>query len=158
MAQMKLTAPMSPADALDSGAADRRRHRRHELAGGGQGVVVERRTTGDAYTPIGYVADLSAGGVRIVLAGDAGADIAPGDRVDVRLSLPDHAGLRPFVRLANSEPTDAEFSGEWTGSFKVCRRADLSESGIQLGGTFEGMADLDRGMLGLYLSVHPLAA
>ncbi len=157
---MKLTAPLSPLDSARVAAAaacERRRHRRHELAGGGQGVIVERQTDA-GYEPIGHVLDLSAGGVRLILDGTAGDDIRPGETVPVRLSLPDHAGLRPFVRLADSTPDDAEFSGEWIGAFKVARRADLGEAGIQLGGCFEGMAELDRGMLGLYLSIHPLAA
>ncbi len=130
-------------------AQDRRRHRRHELSHPTNlsGIQCD---FGDNIT--GGVVDLSAGGVRIRTADDT---IRPGTNVEVRLSLPQHAGISPFVRLAGAQP---EPSCEWSGTFEVARRVERTDGTFDLGGTLLNMTPVDRGMLGLYLSIHPLAA
>ena len=121
MPLMKLTEEFTPADLAPRPrpASERRRHRRHELAT--TGVDVEHAgETGDSGGLIGPIVDLSAGGVR-VRTNDAG--IVPGQTLDVRLTLPPHAGIQPFVKLAGGDE-DAEPACEWTGRLEVLRRVD----------------------------------
>ena len=136
---------------IDRRRNDRRAHRRHEVAG--PKVIVER--VGEAGTShIGTIGDLSAAGVRIFAAGDLG--IRPGETIDIRLALPEHAGISPFIRLAGQ--TQPEPAYEWVGQLEVLRCVDRGEHGTELGGRLIDMTAADRGMLGLYLSIQPLAA
>lgn len=132
---------------------ERREHRRHELST--PTVHVERigtdSTQGDF---VGTIVDLSAGGVRLRTSADAAADVQPGQMIDVRLSLPEHAGISPFIQLAG----EARPTCEWVGRIEVLRRIDLGGGEIDVGGRLVGMTSIDRGMLGLYLSIQPLAA
>ena len=133
------------------GPAERRRHRRHELLE--PQVVVERfdPATGQGQ-PLGEIGDISAGGVR-VRTGDP--TLKPGQTVAIRLRLPSHAGIAPFVTSAGAslKPTC-----EWTGHLAVLRRVERADGTIDLGGRLLGMDEAVRGMLGLYLSIQPLAA
>ena len=135
---------------------DRRRHRRHELASPASTSTTEGvtlRIAVDEHTEtVGSVVDLSAGGIR-VRVGDG--SVQPGESFHVRLSLPPHAGIRPFVRLAGSEPQP---SCDWEGRLEVARRIERADGSFELGGRLIDMTPVDRGMLGLYLSIHPLAA
>ena len=128
--------------------SERRRHRRHTLAG--TRVLVEVVADDGSITARGEIVDLSAGGVRVRTED---VSIAPGETVNVRLSLPEHAGIRPFS--AGGEPTP---SCEWAGKLSVLRRIERGPGRFELGGRLLDMGDLDRGMLGLYLSIQPLAA
>ncbi len=140
-----------PMSRIERRAADRREHRRHELAG--PRVLVERLND-DGCARIGSIVDLSAGGVKLFTATDTG--VHPGETIDVRLALPQHAGISPFVRLADD--TVAEPACEWIGRLEVLRRVDRRDGSVELGGKLIGMTAVDRGMLGLYLSIQPLAA
>lgn len=133
--------------------SDRRRHRRHSIAidpardAGRIGVCFEAGSE-----PTGSVVDLSAGGVRILTTDDS---IRPGHDVEVSLVLPPHAGIQPFIRLAGTAP---EPTCEWRGTLKVLRRIEREDGCFELGGQLVDMTAVDRGMLGLYLSIQPLAA
>ena len=130
---------------------ERRAHRRHELAA--SAVAVHRPgVDGKPGDFVGVILDLSAGGVRIRTG--VGSDIKPGETIAVELNLPEHAGIRPFIRLAGS----AEPACEWDGQLEVLRRIENADGSFDLGGRLLGMSDNDRGMLGLYLSIQPLAA
>ena len=134
-------------------AADRRRFRRHDLcqpqllldrwdeAGGGVGPAV------------GEIVDLSASGVRVRTAD---ASIRPGQTLPIRLSLPKHAGITPFVRAAAAG--ELRPACEWTGALCVLRRVERLDGSLELGGRLVGMDEAVRGMLSLYLSIQPLAA
>ncbi len=130
---------------------ERRRFRRHELVG--PQVSVERWDTASASgQAMGEVIDLSAGGVRI-RTGDP--TIQPGQTIQIRLSLPRHAGISPFVSYAGEA---IQPSCEWVGRFAILRRLERADGTIDLGGRLIGMDEPTRGMLGLYLSIQPLAA
>lgn len=132
---------------------ERREHRRHELST--PMVMIERiGTNGVKGGFVGTIADLSAGGVRLRTSAGAAEDVAPGQTIDVRLSLPEHAGISPFIQLAG----DARPTCEWVGRLEVLRRTDLPGGEVDIGGRLLGMTSVDRGMLGLYLSIQPLAA
>ena len=134
-------------------AGDRRRYRRHGMTS--KHVVVHRfdPATG-AGEAIGEITDLSAGGVGLRTADRT---IAPGATLRVRLALPSYAGICPFI-------TDRRAGGgirpstEWVGWLKVVRVGDPDNGLVELGGKLLEMDDIDRGMLGLYLSTQPLAA
>ncbi len=127
--------------------ADRRRHRRHHTAFPAIAAPVAATEA-----VLGEILDLSSGGLRLVTR-DASAK--PGDVTEVRLTLPPHAGIQPFIRLADDQP---EPSCAWQGRFEVARRVDRGDGTFELGGKFCDMTPVDRGMLGLYLSTQPLAA
>jgi hypothetical protein len=130
---------------------ERREHRRHDLDG--QGIGVERW---DAHRnnskPLGRLVDLSAGGVRIRARG---AQVKPDQQIRVRLQLPAYAGISPFVAPSNA---GLQPKGEWVGWMTVCRVQQLGEDQVELCGRLVDMDEMDRGMLGLYLSTQPLAA
>lgn len=140
------TAVPTPKSRLD----DRRSHRRHAPAA--TGVKVAR--TDFERDDWGHVVDLSAGGCQLRTNDPT---IRPGDRLEVRLSLPDYAGIRPFTRRADG--TAIEPTSEWTGTIEIARRTpNTDDAGYTLGGRLIDMAPVDRGLLGLYLSTQPLAA
>jgi hypothetical protein len=142
-------APLRIQDA--PGFPERRRWRRHELLG--PQVIVERWDSARSQAvPLGEIVDLSAGGVRI-RTGDP--TIAPGEVIQIRLSLPSHAGICPFVSYAGMA---LQPSCEWVGRLAVQRRLERDDGTIDLGGRLLGMDESTRGMLGLYLSIQPLAA
>lgn len=143
--------PLVPIERRASDRINRRQHRRHELAG--PRVLVERITDVKSQQ-IGSIVDLSASGVKLITATDTGVE--PGETIDVRLALPPHAGISPFVRLADE--TMAEPACDWVGRLEVLRRVDRRDGSVELGGKLIGMTAVDRGMLGLYLSIQPLAA
>lgn len=130
---------------------ERREFRRHELAE--TLVIVERfdPITEEA-SAIGEISDLSAGGVRIH-TGDP--TVRPGQMLCIRLRLPSHAGITPFVRLAGE---DLAPTCEWVGTLSALRRIERADGSFDIGGRLLGMDDVTRGMLGLYLSIQPLAA
>ena len=135
----------------DDSPRERRRFRRHELIG--PHVTVERWDPAtECGVPLGEIMDLSAGGVR-VRTGDP--TVAPGQTIQIRLRLPSHAGITPFVSYAGEA---IQPSCEWVGHFAILRRLEREDGTIDLGGRLLGMDDSARGMLGLYLSIQPLAA
>src|SRR5438552_1394512 len=93
-------------------AAERRRHRRHDLER--QEILVERwdgaRQTSQ---PFGKLIDISAGGVKLRTAKRA---VRSDNQVRVRLELPDYAGICPFIDTTSNEPRPKR---EWIGWMSV---------------------------------------
>lgn len=134
-------------------STDRRAHRRHDLDR--RGITVSRWDgTSRSPQPFGVLVDLSAGGIRVRTA-DAVIPVADG-RIRVRLELPAYAGICPFIDTTGAKPRPTR---EWVGWMTVARTRAIAGTGeTEVAGRLIGMADADRGMLGLYLSTQPLAA
>jgi hypothetical protein len=141
--KMKLT--------IEPSGAERREHRRHDLEMAG--INVDRwdgsKRSGKAF---GQLVDLSAGGVRIRTSQ---TDVKPDNQIRVRIELPSYAGISPFVDTTkkNMEP-----KREWVGWMAVARVNKVDGKTVDVAGRLVDMDEMDRGMLGLYLSTQPLAA
>jgi hypothetical protein len=137
---------------------ERRKHRRHDLED--LDLPVERHqvpgdeTAGPAVAGggiLGTVIDLSAGGIRIKARK---ALVGAGAQVRVKLDLPNFAGICPFIDHEN----DHKPTTQWTGWMHVTRVARRPDGQFDVAGRLMDMNDVDRGMLGLYLSTQPMAA
>jgi len=152
----------SSSDTQPSGR-ERRAFRRHDLEQ--QGIAIDRWSGGASKRraaavaekdTLGQIVDLSAGGVRIrTRDGEASFNIQPDQQVRVRIELPAYAGICPFVDTSTGQPEPRK---EWTGWMAVARVTDLGNGEHEVAGRLVDMEELDRGMLGLYLSTQPLAA
>jgi hypothetical protein len=135
---------------IEGEGAERREHRRHDMAH--QEIVIDRwdgaRRAGQ---PFGQIVDLSAGGVRIRT--DA-TNVRPDQQVRVRIELPAYAGIAPFIDTTQKEMQPKR---EWVGWMAVARVMKV-DAGVEVAGRLVDMDDMDRSMLGLYLSTQPLAA
>jgi hypothetical protein len=100
----------------------------------------------------GQIVDLSAGGVRIRTTQ---ANLRTDTQVRVRLDLPPYAGICPFIDTTSGQPRPKR---EWTGWMTVARIRPLPGGACEVAGRLVDMEEIDRGMLGLYLSTQPLAA
>src|ERR1700722_4858586 len=117
------------------------------------GIAVERwdgrKRTGK---PLGKIMDISAGGVRVR------TEAAPGIRADqqirVRLELPTYAGNSPFIQSGQS---GAQGKHDWVGWMTISRVSPKDGNECDVAGRLVDMDEMDRGMLGLYLSTQPLA-
>lgn len=133
--------------------AERRQYRRHDLEHRGLPVqrwagAVPQRDGGT----LGVLVDLSAGGARIRTTDRT---IRPESHIRIRLELPEYAGISPFVSTDGEEPAPRR---EWIGWMNVRRVAECADGHLEVAGPLEDMDDMDRGMLGLYLSTQPMAA
>jgi hypothetical protein len=130
---------------------ERREHRRHDLEM--QGIQIDRwdgnRRVAKSF---GKVVDLSASGLRIRTEQ---RDIRADHQIRVRIELPAFAGICPFVDTTGANP---EPKREWIGWMAVNRVKPLDSSHTEVAGRLVDMDEMDRGMLGLYLSTQPLAA
>jgi len=137
--------------AVEPNGSERREHRRHDLEQ--QGISIDRwdgaRRGGETF---GQIVDLSAGGVRIRTEG--AANIRPDQQVRVRIELPVYAGISPFIDASSK---DLQPKREWVGWMAVAR-VNKHNEGTDIAGRLVDMDEMDRGMLGLYLSTQPLAA
>ena len=131
-------------------ARDRREFRRHDLEQ--RGIAVERWDGRRGADVIGSIVDISAGGLRIRTR-ERG--IRVDHQVRVRLELPPFAGICPFIDTAAGNPAPKQ---EWVGWMAVCRVIDVGGGEVEVAGRLLDMEEMDRGMLGLYLSTQPLAA
>ena len=132
-------------------AGERRRHRRHDLEQ--QGITVERWDGArQAAEPFGQLIDISAAGVRLRTSS---ASVRTDNQVRVRLSLPAFAGICPFIDTSSDEPRPKR---EWTGWMSINRVQKTPTGEYDVAGSLVDMEEMDRGMLGLYLSTQPLAA
>jgi hypothetical protein len=134
-----------------SSGPERRNHRRYDL--GGQSLNVNRwdgrrRESED----LGYLLDISAGGARLRTNQ---SNIRADQHIRVRLEMPSYAGICPFIDTTGREPKP---KNEWVGWLAVSRVKKLAEQQFEVAGRLLDMDDMDRGMLGLYLSTQPLAA
>ncbi len=129
---------------------ERRAHRRHDMQQ--QTIPVERwDVRSKAGTVVGQVVDMSSGGMRIRTQTPVRAD----QQIRLRLKLPSYAGISPFIDTSTGA---ARPKNEWIGWMAVSRVSKVDDKHYELGGRLIEMDDLDRGMLGLYLSTQPLAA
>jgi hypothetical protein len=148
---MSLAARESDQSSLDSETgAERREHRRHDMET--QEITVDRWEGGrHAGKNFGKIVDISAGGLRIRTSQE---NVQPDHQIRVRMELPAYAGISPFVtRGSGISPKN-----EWTGWMTVARVAKVSKNEYDVCGRLMDMDEIDRGMLGLYLSTQPLAA
>ncbi len=135
----------------DDAFNEKREHRRYDL--GGQTLAVNKWDSRKrAAEPLGYLMDLSASGVRVRM--DA-SDVKPDSQIRVRLELPTYAGISPFIDTNAEEPQP---KSEWVGWLAVSRVMKIGEKQVDVAGRLVDMDEMDRGMLGLYLSTQPLAA
>jgi hypothetical protein len=134
-----------------TGASVRREHRRHDVET--RGIAVERwdtrRRGGEMF---GDVVDISAGGVRIRTQQK---NVRPDQQIRLRLELPNYAGICPFVDTSGEAPRP---KNEWVGWLSVARVRDVDDKRVEVAGRLIDMDEMDRGMLGLYLSTQPMAA
>jgi hypothetical protein len=130
---------------------ERRKHRRHDLEL--FDLPVERVTAeeGTMTAPLGTVVDLSAGGIRIK---SMKPGVQAGAQIRLKLDLPNFAGICPFIDHKN----DARPTTQWSGWMHVTRVARRTDGHFDVAGRLLDMNDVDRGMLGLYLSTQPMAA
>ncbi|MGB7161122.1 MAG: PilZ domain-containing protein [Tepidisphaeraceae bacterium] len=136
---------------VESNGAERREHRRHDMEF--QGIAVDRWDgTRRSAKQFGKLVDLSASGVRIRTEQ---VDVKPDNQIRVRLELPAFAGICPFIDASgqNLEP-----KREWVGWMAVARVNKVDGKTVDVAGRLVDMDEMDRGMLGLYLSTQPLAA
>ena len=130
---------------------ERRNFRRHDLEQ--QGVSVQRwdgeKRKGDAF---GQLVDISAGGVRVRTNEP---NVMADHQIRVRLELPAYAGICPFV---NAREGGLEPRRDWVGWMTVARVQKIGNQEFDVAGRLVDMDEVDRGMLGLYLSTQPLAA
>jgi hypothetical protein len=135
--------------------AERREHRRHDLDH--QGIMVDRwdgaRRAGQ---PFGRIVDISAGGIRVRT--DSAQNIRPDNQIRVRLELPDYAGISPFIDHQSAGAATPRAKREWVGWMAVTRVKPVAGNVTDVAGRLVDMDEMDRGMLGLYLSTQPLAA
>jgi hypothetical protein len=136
---------------VESEGSERRAHRRHDLEM--SGISVDRwdgnKRTGKSF---GQLVDLSASGVRIRTEQ---TDVKPDNQIRVRIELPAYAGIAPFID--RTKPT-MESKREWVGWMAVARVMKIDGKTVDVAGRLVDMDEMDRGMLGLYLSTQPLAA
>ncbi len=134
----------------DPQGPERREFRRHDLES--HGIRLHRYDGGRRSEELGEVVDLSAGGVRIRMDK---THMRPDQQVRVRLELPVYAGISPFVDTSSETPRPKR---EWVGWMTVARVEETADEQVDVAGRLVDMEDIDRGMLSLYLSTHPLAA
>jgi hypothetical protein len=147
----QMTASKGTPIAMTLKGAERREHRRHDLDQ--QAIAVERWDgTRRVGKPFGQIVDISAGGVRIRTEQK---NVKPDHQIRVRMELPAYAGIHPFI---DSSGSNMEPKREWIGWVAVSRVQKLDEKNLEVAGRLVDMDELDRGMLGLYLSTQPLAA
>jgi hypothetical protein len=137
--------------AAEPKGSERREHRRYEL--GGQTLQVNRwNTQRREALDFGHLVDVSAGGVRVRTSDDG---VKPDHQIRVRLEMPSYAGISPFIETTSEMPKPKT---EWVGWLAVSRVQKLGDGTFDVAGRLIDMDEMDRGMLGLYLSTQPLAA
>ena len=136
-------------DMAISPMAERRKYRRHDLEQ--RDLQVQRwdaaRQLG---TDIGQIIDLSATGLKFKTASTA---FRTDSHIRVRLDLPPYAGIAPFFGAE-----DQHARTDWSGWLVVTRIQQVFDGSYEVAGRLMDMDEMNRGMLGLYLSTQPLAA
>lgn len=129
---------------------ERRKHRRKDLEQ--QNLPVERWDAVRRHGAVlGTIVDMSAGGLRIKTRT---AGITPDSHIRLRLRLPTYAGISPFIDHENGLAPKTD----WVGWLVVSRVQKRIDGYYEVAGRLVDMDEVDRGMLGLYLSTQPLAA
>jgi hypothetical protein len=136
---------------VDHNGRERREHRRHDLES--QRITVDRWDgSSTERNTLGEVMDISAGGLRIRTQDNK---IRPDQQIRLRLELPAYAGICPFI---DAQGQSLQAKRDWVGWMAVSRVAPVDDHRLDVAGRLVDMDDMDRGMLGLYLSTQPLAA
>ena len=136
---------------VESDGAERREHRRYDM--NDKALPIDRWDGQHRRsTELGYLMDLSAGGLRVRTADSS---IRADSHIRVRLEIPAYAGVCPFVDTGHGAPRP---KNEWIGWLSVNRVQKIERDQYDIAGRLVDMDEMDRGMLGLYLSTHPLAA
>jgi hypothetical protein len=143
-----MTSVMTERETVGQGIRERRQHRRHDVDV--HRVPVER-WDGVESAPLGVLVDLSSGGMRFRTPE---ADIRPDQQIRLRFKLPVYAGICPFI---DTSAERIKPKNEWSGWLAVSRVQPTDDGDYEIGGRMVDMESLDRGMLSLYLSTHPLA-
>lgn len=129
---------------------ERRRFRRQDMES--MHVTIGRvGAKADLIDPLGQLMDLSPGGMRIRTTC---GDLPPGAQLKVNIQLPAYAGISPFVACDGT----GKGTNEWSGKIEVVRAYRIAEDKWDVACRTVDMREIDRGMLTLYLSAHPLAA
>jgi hypothetical protein len=132
-------------------SGERRKHRRFDMEQ--QSIRIDRWDGSHKTKAVfGTLVDLSAGGARIRTSQP---NLQPDQQIRVRVELPAYSGICPFVDTTGGKPMPKR---EWTGWMTVARVQPVSEREYDVAGRLVDMEEIDRGMLGLYLSTQPLAA
>jgi hypothetical protein len=130
---------------------ERRAHRRADMER--QEIAVYRWNGSNRESkPFGKIVDISAGGVRIRTNEK---QVRVDNQIRLRLELPEYAGISPFIKSAESGLTPKR---EWIGWMTINRVTAVDGSHVEVAGRLVDMDEMDRGMLGLYLSTQPMAA
>lgn len=133
---------------LDTPKVERREFRRHDISLNDIDIY---QTTATGEVMMGQLVDISAGGIRIR------GPVAPAkvdSHVMIRIELPNFAGISPFIERGDQlNPKQ-----QWVGWVEVTRIQHMAGGVMEIGARLLDMDDMDRGMLGLYLSTQPLAA
>jgi len=130
---------------------ERRRHRRHDMEP--QSIRVDRHSgKTDSDGPLGHIVDLSSGGIRVRTTQTG---VQSEQQIRFRMELPAYAGISPFI---DGSSGSLRPKNEWVGWMAVTRVVPAGNGQYDVAGRLLDMEDLDRGMLGLYLSTQPVAA
>lgn len=130
---------------------ERRAHRRADLEN--RQIEVDRWDGARrSSTSFGQIVDLSASGVRIRTCEK---NVRVDNQIRLRLELPEYAGISPFI---DGSSDSLKPTREWVGWLAVSRVQPISDGEVEVAGRLVDMEEIDRGMLGLYLSTHPIAA
>jgi|SRR5580658_3719225 hypothetical protein len=128
----------------------RRCHRRHDVET--QDLTIERWDGGRRPDEkFARIMDLSAGGIRLRTHQ---ASLQPGNQIRIRLELPEFAGIKPFIHVQENGFAPMN---EWIGWITVNRVVKINKDEYDVAGQLLDMDEIDRSMLGLYLSMMPLA-
>ena len=130
--------------------AERREHRRHDMENQSIPVRSMRKAVATPAKTSATIVDISAGGVRIRTSQQ---NVKPDNQIRVRLELPAYAGICPFIA---SQGKSLAPKSEW-GRLDVRRPRQQNQQRrmYDVAGRLVDMDEMDRGMLGLYLSSAP---
>jgi hypothetical protein len=150
LASMTKSGGSKSAETLQS-EKDRREFRRHDMENS-EITVIRWDGKRGGNKNFGRIVDLSAGGVRIRTNEN---NVKPDHQIRVKLELPAYAGISPFI---SSEGSSLAPKSDWIGWMTVARVSSVGDQEYDIAGRLVDMDEIDRGMLGLYLSTQPLAA
>lgn len=132
--------------------SERRIHRRHTMETRNVAVKQIDRRGGNA-VEFGQLMDISASGVRVRIP--AANPVQAQRQIRLRIELPAFGMIAPFIDTSHRR---VQPSNCWTGWVEVCRVHSVDEHHCDVAGRILDMRDMERGMLGLYLSTQPMAA
>jgi hypothetical protein len=132
-------------------ATERRVHRRLPMENHNLQVQRIDRRAGQPVA-FGQLMDISASGVRIRVND---GKLEPQRQLRIRLQLPTFGMIAPFL---SAHSRRVQPSNDWTGWMEVCRVHQVDEYHWDVAGRMLDMREMERGMLGLYLSTQPMAA